>query len=121
MYLTNKDLCKEIIISKNIGKRTPQLEKMIYLLGKNIIRKMNYVDEEQRVDCLQSGVLRLLEWWWRFDEEVYSNAFAFYTEIFKRAIAAEFNRLNSKTNSGEYIKFVRLEYKNDEGRSDNWI
>lgn len=121
-YLTNRELVKEVIISKAQGKRTRDLDRMLVLLAKRAIYRMGYDNENDRLDCLQSGMLRLLEYWWRFDEDVYENAFAFYTEIFKRAIAMEFNRLKYKDRmTGEYIKFVGFEYGNDEGRSDSWI
>lgn len=117
-YISNKQFMGEVIISKNIGKRTPDLEKMMFILGKNVIRKMSYKDEEQRKDCLMSGILRLLEKWDMFDEEKYDNAFAFYTEIFKRGIAAEFNRLNNKDNlTGEYRKLMSLNYTDDDNRT----
>lgn len=121
-YITNKDLVKEIIVSKAQGKRTPELERMLVLLAKRTILKMSYRDQDDKLDCLQSGVLKLLENWWKFDDDLYQNAFAFYTEIFKRAIANEFNRLNYKDRlTGRYVEFVGFEYINDEGRNENWI
>jgi hypothetical protein len=117
-YLSDRELKKELLISKNIGKRTPELEKMFWLLGKNVIRKMTYRDEEQRKDCLMSGVLRLLEYWDHFDEDKYDNAFSLYTEIFKRAIAAEFNRLNYKDRlTGEYRNHLSFTAMNEDNKS----
>jgi DNA-directed RNA polymerase specialized sigma subunit len=109
IYLTNKDLYKEILISKNIGQLTKEAEKMLVILGKNTIRKFSYKDPDDRMDCLQEGMLDLFKNWRTFDEERFDNAFAFYTEVFKRAAAKSFNRLYQKNRTtGEYRNTIQL-------------
>lgn len=116
IYLSNKELIRQVIISKAQGKRTRELDSMLILLGQRTIRKMTYETIEDRSDCLHSGILRLFIYWKQFDEEKYDNAFSFYTEIFKREIANEFNRLKRKDrNSGEYMTFVSLNNKDADG------
>ena len=51
MYLNNKDLYIEIIVSKAQGKLTRNAEKMLELLAKKTIKKMtkllkNYLSED---------------------------------------------------------------------------
>ena len=101
-YLNNKDLYKEIIISKEMGKLTKEGERMLYLLGKNIIRKFSYTNPDDRMDCYQEGMLQLYKNWMLFDEFKSNNPFAYYTEVFKRGVAQSFNR-NYIKKSGEYM------------------
>lgn len=118
IYLTNSDLVKELIISKALGRRTPQLDKMFLLLATKTINKMTYNNIEDKKDCLMSGLLRMMTYWRSFDEEKYDNAFAFFTQIFKHEIASEFNRLHNKDRmTGTYMKILSLNYNDDAGRN----
>ena len=101
-YLNNKDLYKEIIISKEMGKLTKEGERMLYLLGKNIIRRFSYSNPDDRMDCLQEGMLQLYKNWMLFDEFKSNNPFAYYTEVFKRGVAQSFNR-NYQKKGDEYM------------------
>lgn len=94
MYVNNKDLYREIIISKAMGKLTKDAEKMLYLIGKNVIKKFYYKDLDDRDDCLQNGMYQVYKNWYQFNEEKTSNAFAYYTEIFKRGFAASWKEVN---------------------------
>jgi DNA-directed RNA polymerase specialized sigma subunit len=101
-YLNGRDLYKEIIISKEMGKLTPQAQRMLYLLGKNIIKKFSYSNPMDREDCLQEGMLQLYKNWMLFDEHKSENTFAYYTEVFKRGVAQSFNR-NYQKKGDEYM------------------
>lgn len=101
MYLTNKELYYQVVVSKAQGKRTKELDRMFLILGKNIIKKMSYKSLEDKEDCLHTGLLDLYMRWYRFDEERFENAFAYYTEIFKRGMAKGFNSIKSDTISIE--------------------
>ena len=92
-YLNNKDLYNEIVLSKEQGKLTPTAEKMLMLLAERAIRKMSYVYDEDREDCLQFALLDLLKYWKNFNPE-YPNAFAYFTEIAKRGYAKGWNKLH---------------------------
>ena len=93
-YLSNRELYGEIIVSKAMGKLTPPAQKMIILLGKNLIKRFSYKDEDDRFDCLQNGYTQIFSNWYNFDEEKGDNCFAYFTEIFKRGIAAGWNKVN---------------------------
>lgn len=91
MYLSNKDLYCELIVSKARGRLTKQAEKMLILLAKNVIKKMSYKDPDDRLDCLQSAYLDIFQNWYSFDELKGDNAFAYFTEIIKRGLAKGWN------------------------------
>jgi hypothetical protein len=94
-YLNNKDLYDQIVISKEQDKLTPEAEKMLILLAERAIRKLSYVSDEDRQDCLQFAILNLLRYWRGFNPK-YKNAFAYFTEIAKKGYAKGWNKIHPK-------------------------
>ena len=92
-YLNNKDLFDQIVLSKEQDKLTPDAEKMLILLAERAINKMKYVNEDDRLDCLQFAILDLLKYWRNFNPD-YPNAFAYFTEIAKRGYAKGWNKIH---------------------------
>lgn len=114
IYLNNKDLYIEIIVSKSQGKLTRKAEKMLEILGKETIKKMRYWNNDDKLDCYQSGLLDMYQNWYNFNEEKSVNAFAYFTEVFKRGIAKGFNEIYKKKGDSENsIKLISLEGSND--------
>ena len=114
MYLSNKELYVEIIISKAQGKLTRKAEKMFELLGNKTIQKMSYRSNDDKMDCYQSGLLDMYQNWYNFNENKSVNAFAYFTEIFKRGLAKGFNELYKKKGDNDnLIKLVSIEGSND--------
>jgi hypothetical protein len=122
MYLSNKELYKEIIISKAMGKLTKEAEKMLHLLGKNIMRKFHYNNPDDYKDCLSEGMYQLYKNWMLFDENKTENAFAYFTEVFKRGVGQGFNRLYKKDYlTGEYnmLKNISITGYYEDGKELN--
>ena len=69
MYLNNKDLYIEVIVSKARGKLTRNAEKMLELLAKKTIKKMRYWSNDDKMDCYQSGLLDMFQNWYNFNED----------------------------------------------------
>jgi hypothetical protein len=114
VYLSNKELYCEIIVSKAQGRLTRNAEKMLELLAKKTIKKMRYWSNDDKLDCYQSGLLDMFQNWYNFNEEKSVNAFAYFTEIFKRGLAKGFNELYKKKGDGENtIKLISIEGSND--------
>lgn len=114
IYLNNKELYKEIIISKAMGRLTRQAENMLILLAKNVIKKFYYQRTEDKLDCYQHGLLMMFKHWYSFDEIKSQNAFAYYTEVFKRGVAAGYNQLYKKFD-GEYMFHQSLDFTDSSG------
>ena len=113
-YLNNKELYIEIIISKARGRLTRNAERMLELLAKKTIKKMRYWSNDDRLDCYQSGLLDMFQNWYNFNEEKSINAFAYFTEIFKRGLAKGWNDLYKKKGDNEHqIKLISIESSND--------
>lgn len=98
-YLNNADFYAEIVKSKEQDKLTRDAEKMLILLADKTINKMKYVDEKDREDCLQFGILDLLKYWRSFNPQ-YTNAFAYFTEIAKKGYAKGWNQLHPEKYKG---------------------
>jgi excinuclease UvrABC nuclease subunit len=119
-YLNNKDLYAELVISKAQGRLTYKCSNMLYRLGKNIIRKFSYNDNDDREDCLQEGMYQVYKNWYLFDENITDNAFAYMTEVFKRGVAQGFNKVYMKKGD-EYLskRNVSMSSWGDEGYDMN--
>ena len=114
MYLNNKELYVEIIVSKAQGKLTRNAEKMLELLAKKTIKKMRYWSNDDKMDCYQSGLLDMFQNWFNFNEDKSVNAFAYFTEVFKRGIAKGFNEIYKKKGDNDnLIKLLSIEGSND--------
>jgi len=116
IYLNNKELYKEIIVSKAMGKLTPEAEKMFILLGKNLIKKFHYKDPDDRLDCYQTAMLSVFRNWHNFDEVKSNNAFAYFSEIFKRGAAAGFGQIHKRID-GVWIEHMSLDYQDADGNA----
>jgi hypothetical protein len=114
MYLHNKDLYIEIVVSKAQGKLTKDAKLMLELLAKKTIKKMRYWSNDDKWDCYQGGVLDMFANWYNFNEEKSDgNAFAYFTEIFKRGLAKAFNELYKKKGDPTHsVKLISLEGSN---------
>jgi len=112
-YLNNKDLYYEIIVSKASGKLTRKAEKMLELLGNKTHKKMRYWNNDDRLDCLQGGLLDMYANWYNFNSEKSKNAFAYFTEIFKRGMIKNFNDLFKKRGVEGNVKTISIQSAND--------
>jgi len=114
-YLDDDDLFYEIVLSKGKGFLTKRAERMLVLIGENMIRKKNnmYRTQDDRNDCLQSGLLFMFQKWANFNEKKYRLALPYFSEIFKRGMAAGYNELTQKKPNCDRIVMVSLDTSND--------
>ena len=69
---------------------------------------------DDKLDCYQSGLLYVFQNWYNFNEEKSVNAFAYFTEIFKRGIAKGYNDLYKKKGDNEHqIRLISIEGSNE--------
>jgi hypothetical protein len=115
VYLSNKDLYCEIIYSKAKGRLTTKAAEMLVLLGKKAQTKMYYRNTDDKYDCLQTAMLSVFQNWASFNEIKGDNAFAYYTEVIKRGLAAGWNK--QYRTKGEQVEFISLDGYDEEGNS----
>ncbi len=114
IYLKNKDLLEEIMISKKQDKLTKEAEKMFVLLANRTIKKLRYSNPMDKEDCVQTGLLILFTNWRSFDIEKGVNPFSFYTEVLKRGFAKQFNELHKlRGDPNNTVKTISLQSSNE--------
>lgn len=113
-YLNNSDLLEQIKLSKIQGSLTKEAEKMLILLASEAIKKLPYIRQDDRNDCLQFAIYDLLKYWNGFDCDKYTNAFAYYTEIAKKGYAKGWNKLYPK----KYANTIRIDGSSNDDDSD---
>jgi DNA-directed RNA polymerase specialized sigma subunit len=93
-YVKNKDLLAEVIKSKENGKLTPQAVEMFRKIAKESNKNLSYKNPMDREDCISSAIEDMLKYWDRFDPEVSTNAFAFYSQMAKNGFAKGWKKLH---------------------------
>lgn len=114
-YLNNKDLYDQIVLSLEADKLTPDAEKMLILIAERAITKLVYLNEDDKMDCLQFAILDLLKYWRNFNPK-YTNAFAYFTEIAKRGYAKGWNKIHPVKYKNT-MSMDRINTKNSDGDS----
>lgn len=101
IYVSNKDLLREIILSKQQDQLTYNAVKMLQLIAENLVKKKHYKCPEDREDCIQTAMLDIALYWRSFDPERFNNPFAYYTSMLCNGLAKGWNRLYGKIKSSE--------------------
>jgi DNA-directed RNA polymerase specialized sigma subunit len=92
-YLSNKELCNEIIRCKENDKISNEAIQMFTLMSTRLSRKFSYIQEEDRQDCIQQAIIDCFLYFRGFDPEKSVNAFAYFTQVIKNAFAKEWRIL----------------------------
>ena len=114
-YLNNKDLYNQIVLSLEDDKLTKDAEKMLILIAERAIRKLVYLNEDDKNDCMQFAILDLLKYWRNFNPK-YTNAFAYFTEIAKRGYAKGWNKIHP-TKYKNTMSMDRINTRGGDGES----
>ena len=112
-YLDDDDLFYEIVLSKGKGNLTKKAEKMLILIGENMIRKKVHKTQDDRDDCLQTGLLFMFQKWANFNQKKFNSAFPYFSEVFKRGMATGWNELTNKKTNQEKVTMVSIDSCND--------
>lgn len=116
-YVDNKELYIELLVSKAMGKLTNKAIEILMKIVKGVNKKFRYNYEEDRNDVIAYSYEVIIKNWYNFEEDRYENAFAYFTEVIKRAHALQFKRLmKSRLNT------ISLDYTLENGKSiQNYI
>jgi len=93
-YLKNKDFLRELMISKERGELTANAVVMIMKISTKASEKLKYKREDDRKDCIATGIQKCLMYWKNFNPEKSTNAFAYFTQIIKNGFTESFNKLH---------------------------
>jgi len=90
---------------------------MLEILGQHAIRKNNYTLQEDKEDCLQLSYLTIFTKWTSFNPDKTINAFAYFSEVHKRATAEMLNKIYFKKGISEkqqkYVKTLSINSTNN--------
>lgn len=109
-YVSNKEMHCEMLVSLARGILTRRAAEIFMLIGKGVQKKMYYNNEEDKQDCLSGGVLDMLMHWRNYDPDVTTNAFAYFTEVYKRGAAKTWNKLHPKD-----VTFMSIDSGGEDG------
>ena len=110
-YVDNRDMMKEVIISKAEGRLSRKLLEQCMKIVKGVSKKFRYNYEEDRYDVEAYAYEVIIKNWHNFNEDRYDNPFAYYTELVKRAFALQWKQLQKNR-----INTISLDYTDDEGK-----
>jgi hypothetical protein len=113
-YVNNKQLHIELVVSKAQGRLTSKANHMLYLIGKNLHRKMRYNNTDDAYDTLQEGFYQIYKNWISYDPDKFDNALAFISEVFKRAMARGWNTLKERNSKTGFQPIKASYYTNDD-------
>jgi hypothetical protein len=101
-YIDRHEFYNAICESQDRGSLTPKASSMLILLAENTIECWRYYNgQEDKNDCLQAGLFDLFNNWHKFDRNKSNQAFAYFTEVFKKGIYRGFNELYKKRGDPE--------------------
>ena len=72
-----------------------------------------YKTSDDKFDCMQQGILMMLQNWKLFNEKKYSSAFPYFSEICKRGIAGGLNVIYQKKNNQDSPRMISLSHSNE--------
>lgn len=84
-YVTNAELLPAIARDKKAGKLSNELARMLMLIAERYSYSASFVKYSYREDMVAFAVVNLVNNWHKFNEEVSSNPFAFYTTAVYRS------------------------------------
>lgn len=85
IYLNNKELLAEVKSSKDSGRMSNTLARMLQLLCSNYARKGRFVGYSYNDDMQAYAMMMLVRTWTGFDPDKGTNPFAWYTQCIKNS------------------------------------
>ena len=91
-YLNNADLLKQVKLSKEQGKMSDELAKMLTMLTHNFSKQSKFANYTYNQDMRAYAMMMLVRTWHKFNEEQSNNPFAFYTQCVKNSFIQYLNQ-----------------------------
>lgn len=93
-YVDDKELLKEIIISKENNNLTPRALELLMKIAKQANNPMKYKYSMDKEDCISRAYEDIWRYWRSFKpEHPKANVFAYFTRMVKYGYAKGFNEL----------------------------
>lgn len=98
IYLNNKELLAEVKRSKERGRMSDLLAKMLMLLCSKYAKKGNFINYSYNEDMQAYAMMMLVRTWNSFDPEKSNNPFAFFTQCIKNSFIQFLNQEKRQRN-----------------------
>lgn len=95
-YVSNAELLKEILRSRELGYLTEEATIMIMIIAKRLARMFVFPCEEDKEDCIATAMLDVVDGWHKFDPEKSNNPFSYFTQLCKNGFAKGWKILGYK-------------------------
>ena len=113
-YLDEDEFYYEIVLSKGKGFLTKRAEVILVKIATNFIKKKSsHYKNDDKNDCIQTGLLFMFQNWNNFNDKKYKTAMPYFTEIFKRGMAQGYNELRNKKSNQEMVTTISIDSCND--------
>ncbi len=107
IYVKNKELKRALQESKEKGQLTDETVKMFTLIVNGMSKTHSYRDNEDREDCISSGLEDLIKYWNRYDPEKSDNPFAFISQIAHNGMKKGWKKIHPRPRCEAGIDLVR--------------
>ena len=91
LYMKNNQLLYQIILSSGLGYRTKKLDQMLITIASKLVTKFTPPLSESKGDYIHTAYINMVLGLKSYDKMKNENAFAYMTEICKRAFTKEYN------------------------------
>ena len=94
VYVTNSELTKELILSRERDELTDANVRMFQRMIKECTKTMRYRNAMDKDDCMSEAMCDILKYWRSFNpEHENANAFSFFTQTIKHGMAKGWRKL----------------------------
>lgn len=100
-YVSNKDLLREIILSKEQDQLTNNAIMMFQKMAEHLAESRPYKYEEDKQDAIQTAMLDIAMYWRGFNCEKFTNPFAYYTSMLTNGLQKGWNKIYGKFKASE--------------------
>ncbi|MGZ8924655.1 MAG: hypothetical protein ACXW2E_02105 [Nitrososphaeraceae archaeon] len=98
IYLNNKELLAAVKDSREQGKMTDKLARMLQLLCARYANKGNFVNYSYNSDMQSYAIMMLVRTWTGFNPNKSNNPFAFFTQCIKNSFIQYLNQEKRQRN-----------------------
>jgi DNA-directed RNA polymerase specialized sigma subunit len=93
IYVKNSDLRNEIIKCKETNVLSDDAIRMFQKMAERFSRKLSYIYEEDRQDCISVAVIDCYLYWRNYDPSKSMNAFAYFTSVIRNGTAKSWRKI----------------------------
>ena len=95
IFVKNKDLREQLIISKAQNELTKEALDMFILMANRFAANFTYIYQEDKEDCISFAIMDCYLYWRGYNPEKSLNAFAYISQVIKNGMSKGWRRLRT--------------------------